>query len=246
MAVGAVQAIEIINDAFELIGVRSQGETLPPDQVEGGLRRLNQLIAQWSLLPMTMTATRRQVFPLVAGKGTPQNPYTIGPGGDLDTDRPTALDAVGILVAATPPFELTRSIFTDAAYQATTDKTLRSTYFSGAYLEATYAGGLAKLYLYPIPNAGNALVLYTKQEIQRFPNLTTPVDLPPGAVDAITYELGRRLAAFYQRVWSPDLAKDASDYLAIYKRANTRMVDLTVDAALLDDSAKPWDILSDS
>jgi hypothetical protein len=31
----------------------------------------------------------------------------------------------------------------------------------------------------------------------------------------------------------------------LFKRGNTRMVDLSLDAALIDDSAKPWDILSD-
>lgn len=243
----AVSALEIISDAFEIIGVLSQGESLGPTETSKGLRRLNQTIGQMSLLPLTMTATVRETFTLQAGKGTPANPYTVGIGGDFDTTRPTSLDAVAIYVtSASQPFEIARSVMTDAAYQSIPLKTLTSPYFEAAYLSATYASGWASLYLYPIPTELNDIVLYRKAQIAAFPNLSAPVDLPPGAADDLTYRLARRLAILYSREWSGQMESEANDAAAMFQRMNTRMVDLTLDAGLISQPARLYDIESDT
>jgi hypothetical protein len=74
---------------------------------------------------------------------------------------------VGILVAAAPPFELTRTIYTDSAYQAISDKTLRSTFFS-ARISRHDCGRSRATLSYPIPTGANAIVLYDKTAVSSF------------------------------------------------------------------------------
>jgi hypothetical protein len=244
---GAISALEIINDAFELIEVKAQGETLLPEDTAGALRRLNQVVSQWSLQSLTIPYTSRQTFPLVPGQGGPSNPYTIGIGGDFNTTRPVKITSVSLLDTSTADeFEVQRTLYTQAAYFAIVMKELQSVYFNGLYYEPTYGSGWGSIYLYPVPSVANDLVLYSPAALSSFANLSALYDLPPGAPEALTYDLARRLARPYGRPWPADLAKDAADFLAIYKRGNTVMADLSLDPALTGNVRGAYNILSDS
>jgi len=236
----SVSALALITDAFELIGIYDVGEV----DTAKALRRLNQLIDQWSLMALTIPYSARDVFPLVAGQGSPTNPYTVGINANLNIARPVAVTAAGLLLRGYS-VEVPLSILTEGAYRAIAIKTVTSTQPTALYYEPTYASGWGSVYLYPVPTSVNDLVLYHGAQLSGFASLSAPYDLPPGAADALTYQLARRLARPYGRQWSPDLAKDADDYLGIYKRTNTQMVDLGFDAALTQGSNGRWNILSD-
>jgi hypothetical protein len=241
----AVTALELIQDAFDIIGVRSELETMESNDTALALRLLNQLIGQWSLMALTIPVTAREVFTLVASQGGPTNPYTIGVGGDFDTTRPTSISAVSVLVTSgSTDFEVPCAPYTESAYWSIVTKDTASTLPAAYYFSATYTSGWASLYLYPVPSVANDLVIYRPMQLSSFTSLTTAYDLPPGAADALTYALARRLARPYQRVWSPDLMQDANDALALFKRSNTRMIDLTLDVALTTESSGRggWDI----
>lgn len=75
----------LITDAFDTIGAFAPGDALPPEDAQGALGRLNRMMGSWAIQSLTIAATSRNVFGLTSGKGT----YTIGPGGDFDTTRPT-------------------------------------------------------------------------------------------------------------------------------------------------------------
>lgn len=94
----SITALAIINAAMDDVGVRSQGETLGGADAQDALRRLNNLVRSWSIQSLTIPYVNREVFPIVAN----QNTYTIGPGGDLETDRPLELAGAGLLLNASP------------------------------------------------------------------------------------------------------------------------------------------------
>lgn len=243
----AISALQIINDAFELINVLGQGETLESDEADRGLRLLNQIVAQYALQPLTKTAIAREAFTLVSGQGTPANPYTIGIGADFDTTRPIRIwNAALNITSASTPFEIPIEVYSDQAYEAIALKTQTAPYPTGLYYSPTYASGWGSIFLYPVPTETNDLILYLEQALALFASLTTPYDLPPGAAPMLTYKLAKRLHRPYGREWSAALESDLNEYTAVFQRANTKMVDLTLDAALTRNPWGRYNILSDS
>jgi len=248
-----ISARDILTDAYLINGVLAAGEIMDATQGQQGLSVLNQVLDQWSLMPLTIPVTAREVFPLVAGKGgtgvsTPTSgPYTIGPGGDFDTSRPTSITSVGLYDTSTSqPFEITRALYTNDAYASIVQKDLQSSYFTGLYFQTTFAGGLATIQLWPVPSGNTtSVVLYRPVQLRTFTSLTDAYDFPPGAQPALTYEASKWLAIRYRAPWSDDLDKACRRFLSIYQRANTIMVDLGLDPALTA-QAGVYNILSDS
>jgi hypothetical protein len=237
----------IISDAYLIDGITNVGSALSPDQANQGLTCLNQILGQWSLMPLTIPVTAREVFPLTAGRGGPSDPYTIGPGGDFDTSRPPEIDNVGLLVTTvTMPFEISRSIYTNDAYASIVQKELTSSYFTGLYYNATYLGGLGTIQLWPVPSAdGTSLVLYRPLQLRQFVNLDDDYVFPPGAEPALTYELAKWLAMRFAGQWNAQLEQMAGSFLALYQRGNTAMADLGMDPGLTAQSGV-YNIISDT
>ena len=69
---------QIINLAFELIGVGTQGETLSAEEIAAGMQRLNLLAKSWQAERIYLFKKRDAVLFMVPG----QERYALGPGGD--------------------------------------------------------------------------------------------------------------------------------------------------------------------
>jgi len=225
----------IAKGALELLGVIDPEDTPSPAMLAGAFRRLNLMIGQWSLQNLTIPVVAREVFPIVSGKGSTTNPYTVGPGGDLNTTRPKSLEGVGLIlapVASASAVEIVRAQLTDDMYQFLAIKDLPNALFTNAYYNATYAGGLGSLYLWPVPNSTvNSLAIYRLQQLAPFTSPTAAYDFPEGADEAVEYNLAKRLLDVYsvdaQRKQNVlDMAKST---LMIYKRSNTELVDIPCD-----------------
>ena len=224
----------ICTGALELFGIVDAEDQPEAWQMAGAFRRLNLMMGTWATQPLTIPTIAREVFPVVAGKGSTANPYTVGPGGDFDTSRPLALEGVGLLLApmgSAPPVEIARATLTPTMYQLFISiKDLTSSLFTNAYYKPT--SPLGRLYLWPVPNESvNSVALYRLLQLVKFTSLTAAYDLPEGTEEAIEYNLARRLLDVYtvpidraQNVL--DLARTS---LATYKRSNTRMVDQPID-----------------
>lgn len=238
----AVSAQTIITGALELIGVLAEGETPTYAQSQQGLRRLNMMLRGWSLQPRTFLVTEREVFDLVAGKGSTSDPYTIGPGGDLDTERPMAITrAATLLTSSTPSVESPIAVYDSNQYQSIVTKGLSNGMAAGVYLQLT--APLAKLYVWPVlDSATNDLVLYLKKPLASFANLTTTYDLPDGAEEAIEYNLAVRLCGPFTIPIDPDIKAIARSSLSNLKRSTYELVDLASPFA----AGGQYDIYSDT
>ncbi len=82
-----VSAQTLIKRMFGKIEVFQPGESIPADDAQDALAELNMMMGSWALQPYTIPAIAREVFPITADVGV----YTIGPGGDFDTSRPTVM-----------------------------------------------------------------------------------------------------------------------------------------------------------
>lgn len=220
--------------ALGLVGAIDPEDTPSAAMLADAFRRLNNMMRSWSLQSLTIPAQSREVFPLVAGKGSTTNPYTVGPGGDFDTTRPDDLDRVGLILNQSLPFptEIPRGLFTDDSYADVSQKDMTNSLFTNAKYEATFAGGFGSLYLWPVPdNALNSIALYRLEQLGVFTSPTATYELPEGCEEPIEYNLAKRLLSVYSvpAERKQDLLDLAKSSLAIYKRSNMKFTDLPID-----------------
>lgn len=234
MATSPTTAQLLIASAFEVLGsVYQPGETLTPADAQRGLRWLNLLVNTWTTQTLTVSATERQIFNLVAGRVD----YTIGPGGDFALpSRPTrdALTGVGLLLngalGVPQPVEISRTLLTDDAYQAISIKDLPNALFTAIRYNASYALGQGVVTLWPVPStADHQIVLYLDAPLREFATLTTQYYLPEGCAEALIYNLATRLAPGNGVAVTPELAEMARTGLGDFKRSNAELSELPSD-----------------
>ena len=142
--------------------------------------------------------------------------------------------------------EMPCPVITDDARQWLQIKSLTSTLFTSVYYSPTFYGGLGTIELWPIPTVTtNALVLYRRQQLTRFANLTTRYELPDGLDEAIVYNLAKRRAPDYGKQIREDVHEMARTSLANFKRGNVKMADLPIDPVFTLGSRRIYNIITD-
>jgi hypothetical protein len=159
---------------------------------------LNEMLESWSLNGLMITKIVREQFPLVPGQQT----YTIGVGGNFDTSRPIELKNVGVVLSGV---ELPVEIFNTQKWAAIESKSLQSTIPQAIFVDGSFP--LDNYNIWPIPNAANDLVLYSKKVLTTFSTAGETIELPPGYARAIRYNLAMELA--------PEFGRDPSALVAI-------------------------------
>ncbi len=236
----AITGNEIVADAFAEINVFMAGARIPDNQAQFARRKLNDMLSEWGQRNLMIPVIRRERFDLVANQGGPDNPYTIGPGGDFDTDRPSNQNSIVsanlILTASTPEVRVPLGIYTDQSYDANQLPGMSNTQPTGLYYSPTYDNDLGSIYLWPVPTINtNDLELFTQQAIAQFADLTTTYYVPDSAVQAIKYNLADRLQGPFGRTLSASAQRLAVSSLGVFKRSNTKLSDLMNDAYMFSD-----------
>lgn len=225
----------LITDALAILNVYQPGEFIAAADEQLAFRILNRMMSTWAQQRLTIPAIVRQTFPIVAGKGTPANPYTIGLGGNLNVARPPNQSSVAgaglILNASTPPVEIPRAVLTDDDYRAIASKELTNSLLTSVYYNPTFVTtGFGAIYLWPVPdNTLNTLVLYLQQALTSFATLTAIYQIPDSYDEAMLYNLTRRLAKPFGQTVDGDVAQLATNSLSLLKRSNVKMSDMPND-----------------
>lgn len=230
----AVTATTIIQDAFGLLNVFLPGESIPANDAFQALRALNDMLDEWSQRTLFIPIVARERFDLVAGQGGPDNPYTIGPGGDFDTERPSNQQSITaanlILTATSPEVRVPLGIYTDDAYDANPLPGMSNTQPTGLYYNPTYDDDLGFIYLWPVPSVSyNDLELFLQKSVVEFANLSTPYYVPNGWRRALKYNLADALQTPYGRTLDAAGQRIAVSSLGSIKRANLKLSDLAND-----------------
>jgi hypothetical protein len=233
--VPTITGTQLAQDAFGLLNVFLPGEALPANDGARALRLLNLMLSQWRNRRIFIPIIKRERFDLVANQGGPTNPYTIGDGGDFDTERPPNQNSIVlanlILTASSPEVRVQLGLYTNDAYNSNALPSMSNTQPTGLYYNPTYADELGSVFLWPVPTTNeNDLELFIQKPLVSFANLTTEYDLPDGADDALTYNLARRLAGPYGRQMSAEDRLLARESVGAFTRSNVQLSDLSSDA----------------
>lgn len=200
-------ALDIITRGLRVAGILFKQETPAPDEASDGLASLNAMLASFSNEAMLITARIRESFNLTGAAS-----YTIGTGGDFNTERP-----VYIVEAHVSQGQVTYNMgsITDENYERIQFKNLIGI---PEFFNYTNSFPLGKLFLWPIPDASYVLHLLSEKQLTSIPNLSTAIILPPGWEELLVYNFAIRICPEYGQSVSPELK-----YLAEQSMRNVKL-----------------------
>lgn len=218
---------DLITEAMQEIGALALEETPTAAEAQNGLAALNDMLGMWNTESLMVFGNSVLVFPFVAGQST----YTMGTGGNFNTNRPVRIDSAYSRDSQGNdyPIEVTEN---SELYSDITSKYVQSTLPTILYDDGGFP--LKNLYYWPVPSSGAySAVLWVWGQILAYSNLTDLISLPPGYVGALKTNLAVKLGPRYGKPISPDLRDLATQTKAQIKRINTVVDEMEVDPVLV-------------
>jgi hypothetical protein len=214
----AISINDLMRSSFRCIGQLRPGFGHSPSELKDGLFVLNAMLDSWGTEDLDAWCELIQQFSLTPSKRT----YTIGPGGDWDTARPTSgIDKATIVILTNPlqPLRLDLAIINYEQYQQINLQETASTIPKKLYYSST--NPLASASLWPVPTTADKVELSSSQQLAA--GFTTGEDLfvaPPGYLDAVRYHLAIRLAMEWEKPLKDGVVALANEALAKVQRLN--------------------------
>lgn len=180
----------LIQQALMLMGDMGPGYTASNDVLNTGMETANALLSAWS--------TEGNMVPSVSANNwtaTGAAAVTFGTGGTLNSPRPLKIISARMVANSIP---LPVEIVTAEEWAArVTDDSATSNY--PEILFCDYANPQSTMLLWPTPNSGGVLYLYSIKPLTTFAALGDTVVLHPGYEHALTYNLAVLLAPKLRR-----------------------------------------------
>jgi hypothetical protein len=149
---------------------------------------------------------------------------TIGPGGNIDTQRPERFEAGCYFSWGGLDFELIE--ITEAEYNRITLKSVGG--LGPTWFDYTPSLPLGTLRFFPRIPSSAVLRMPVQVHLTAFADLTTLYTLPAGYERALVFTLAEEVAADYEREIPPTVARNAAAARRILKRANHKVPQLVV------------------
>lgn len=221
---GSILVSKLVEMSMKDAGIIGNGQTPSADDMETGVCTLNQMLALWRTSNLEVYALQKLVLPIV----TNQVSYTIGPGGDLDIERPVSVDAAAWRNGSQPSDMLYRlRLMVDLSdWQRITNQTI-SAWPASALYEPTFP--LGTLYIWPQPSNGQ-VELTVKSFLPFTLTVGDLINLPPEYSAPIRFNLAKWLCGAFGAPLRPDIASLARTTLRTLKRSNTRVQNLQMPA----------------
>ena len=204
----------IVNRAARMLGQLQPNTDLGDDETADAIFALNSMLDSWGNDGLMCFAYKDESLTLTANT----NPYSIGPGGDLDTTRP--VEIIGAYVLASN-IRYDVEIIDDGKYDAIGAPTVSSSWPDRINYRPTMDTGT--LYVYPPSNGTTAtLHLRTRVPLNSVSYASQQIDFPPGWVETLASNLALAMAPEYETVPSPFVVKMAKESKGAIKARNSR------------------------
>lgn len=212
-------ALDMIKRAMRLIGVLSKGETPDDQDAADGLVSLNAMLGSWSNERLMIHVLTLDDVSLTPGKQV----YTIGPGGEIDTVRPTSIDPSTYVLWNGVSYPV--QVLNLQQYNGLALKGLEANIPEAIWYSPSYP--LGQLTLYSVPTEAMTLKLWSSKPFTSFATLTTQVTLPPGYEEALAFNLAVRIAPEYETQPSAEVSRTAVTSKKLLKRTNLEVPQLS-------------------
>lgn len=200
-----------INRALRLLNEIGAGESATATELSDGLIALNAMLDSWRNDKLMCYAYQEETLPLTANDST----FTLGPSGDLVTNRPVEVMSAYIVVSDQ---QYPVTLRDETWWARLSDQTLGGDWPSDAIYRPTMPNGTIQVW--PVQGATRTMKIVTRVVVSSFSATSDSVTLPPGWEAAIDFNLAIELAPEYEATPSPAVIKRAAETLAGIKRAN--------------------------
>ncbi len=191
------------------------------DQYQEIIQELNRMMQSFNCDGQKIFATKIEQFELNSG----QKIYTIGPGGDLDTQRPQFIRDANLIFPTNPQLRTPLKLIDEHEWSLIRMQDIGNSLPWCLFYNPTYGpSGRGTIFLAFQPPEGYLLELYTWSMLGNdFTSISDVVILPDGYNDAIVTNLALRAATLYPTMAtiSPQLPKLAANALDRLQTLNT-------------------------
>lgn len=225
-------ALDIIEAALHLTNAVGTDQTLTADEEADGLAIFNRMVDNWSTQDLAVFNTANQSFSTVAGQAT----YTMGTGGNWNTQRPIDLSVTAICTYQGVNFPVPN--ITQAEYNLISLPTQQQPIVSRYLYVNDYPLGLVTLW--PVPSQVVTMTFTFNFLLSTAATASTTISFPPGYEEAFEYNLAVRLAPLFGKTASDSVQKMARESLGDVKRANRTPAVSRFDSVLSPARVAVW------
>ena len=204
-------ARSIIKQSLRKGNIIGKGENLENEQAQDGLLALNNLLSSWSVEGGYVFTETRESF-----QSTGATSYTIGTGGDFNTEKPYSINA---MFARSSNIDYQLSNNDQKQYASISYKSIEGIP-TGYYFDNDYP--LSNIFIFPIPNASYEIHIYSDKILEAFTSLDDDISLPAGYERALVYNLYLELAPEYSQQPPQNLMRLAGTSKKIVFKSNTK------------------------
>lgn len=197
-------ALEIITDALIDIGVYAPGETIPANEYNDCLRKLNSLVKVLAIQNHLWT-TKDVTVTLTPGKQS----YTVGTGLEINTPRPLRVKAARRQNDSGVEIEV--QVVSRDEYIMLPIKDTQAPVLQ-VYYDPQLANGV--LYCWPTGSSGDTtLILTVQRPLEDFTSSTNNPDFPQEWLLPLSKALAVKIAPGYLGTIPPDLKQESLELL---------------------------------
>lgn len=227
-------ALQLYTASLKKLGVYQEGEALSAETSVDALFNLNLMLSGWNIQKYLVYGLEIEEFQLIPN----QQSYTMGVGGDFDTNKPAYTDAIFLRYSNSN--EKRVEIIDNRLWGSLQSKDAKSSIPYYAYIDINHP--LRRVYLYPTPSEAKTIIFHNYRKLDDITNVNTVLSFPEGYELAIIYNLALLIAPEYGVTPSNDIYKTANTSLENIKRANIKPVTVPVDPALTGGRGFNWRI----
>lgn len=188
-------ASSLIEDARRKLGVHADEEPLEAHELTTGLRTLNRMLKEWQADGVSISYITEGSLSLVAA----DKDYTFGSGGDFTT-VPFEIESIRYRNSSgidRPLFELSHDEYYELPNKTSSGEP------NQWYYDRQRNGGT--LYVWPVPSLSSGTLQFTYRRIVNdMDDTTNDLDLPQEWLDAVVYNLARKMMPEYGGAGTPE------------------------------------------
>ena len=205
------------------------GEAIEGTEASNALTVINRLLAAFSMEWGLIQDVTVETFPLIVGKGTNLNPYTIGAGGDFNTVRPDKIFNQKLYDSQSGIY-YPLTMLSDNQYNSIPLNSIESI-VKAIFYDPQYPLGL--IYTYPTASLTTyQLWLESYKPMAQFATLTSTMNLPGEYFEELVILLMDELAPEYGYELSQKQERKVETVKDLMKARNFRRSTLTFDQAI--------------
>lgn len=235
-------ALDIIQDALEMLGVYAPGDTISNADASRSLVVLNDMLDSWSNESLSCYNIDEQSGTFVVG----QSQYTIGPGGFINGTRPIKIqdDAGSAYLLDTNGNKYMVDVVDRKMWNIKTTAVENSNLPNLLFYDQQYPLGV--LNFWPTPNEGYQFFFNSFAQISDFGNLYSSANFPPGYSRAVKSNLAIELAPYFRDAQiNPIIVARAMESKGNIKRSNMKPQIAIFDPELVARGAATYNIRAD-